>query len=225
MKVTRLLTLVAVVAMTASGCISPSGHNLPPASRLLEPGPGVGGPGPGVIPPPGVDGRSPAPPGLSEGQYSGTNHGSGGGAYACLACNGGSGGGDGVAQVGYAGPTCMGGAAIQRTVQVLFAAPESMQVRWDVTGQNNFDSEPLVVPGRQNFSQSGVYRLKTTNIQGFEGVELYPTLEIGPVTPRTRSFLAHSAIPVQITQDDFAQVMAKWDGPCLAAELLLEKFG
>ena len=28
-------------------------YNLPPASRLMEPGPGVGGPGPGVIPPAG----------------------------------------------------------------------------------------------------------------------------------------------------------------------------
>lgn len=30
----------------------PTNYNLPPAHRLMEPGPGVGGPGPGVIPPP-----------------------------------------------------------------------------------------------------------------------------------------------------------------------------
>ena len=208
MKVTKLLFSIAALAMMVTGCVSPNGYNIPPASRLLEPGPGVGGPGPGVIPPPGVNGASPAAPGVTEGRLSGTNGGASGAlcdvGQACLACQGEG----GVAQVGYTGPTCMNGGVMQRTVQVLFAAPESMQVRWDVTGQNNFESEPLVVPGRQNFTQSGVYRLKLTNIKGFEGTELYPTLEIGPVTPRTRSFLAHSAIPIQITQDDFAQVMA-----------------
>ena len=209
MKVTKLLILFTVIGLTAAtGCVTPTGYNLPPASRLLEPGPGVGGPGPGVIPPPGVNGASPAAPGVSEGQLSGTaNGGLCDVGQACRACSGEIGDG-GVSQVGYTGPTCMSGGAVQRTVQVLFAAPESMEVRWDVTGQNNFDSEPLVVPGHQNFSQSGVYRLKLTNIQGFEGVELYPTLEVGPVTPRTRSFLAHSSIPVQVTQEDFAQVMA-----------------
>ena len=71
-----------------------------------------------------------------------------------------------------------------------------------------FDSEPLVVPGRQNFPQNGIYRMKLTNIGGREGVELYPTLEIGPTTPRSEAFLAHNAIPVQFTEEDFDQVLA-----------------
>ncbi|MEX2173529.1 MAG: hypothetical protein WD872_04150 [Pirellulaceae bacterium] len=94
------------------------------------------------------------------------------------------------------------------TVQILFARPEAMQVRWDVGGVGQFDSEPLIVPARQNFPQNGIYRMKLTNIGGREGVELYPTLEIGPTTPRSEAFLAHNAIPVQITEEDFDQVLA-----------------
>ena len=41
-----------------------------------------------------------------------------------------------------------------------------------------------------------------------EGVELYPTIEIGPTTPRTAAFLAHNAIPVEFTEEDFDQVLA-----------------
>jgi hypothetical protein len=94
------------------------------------------------------------------------------------------------------------------TVQVLFAKPDAMQVRWDVSGHNAFDSTPLIVPGRQNFPQNGIYRLKITEIGGRAGVELYPTIEIGPTTPRTEAFLAHNAIPVQFTEEDFDQVLA-----------------
>jgi hypothetical protein len=93
-------------------------------------------------------------------------------------------------------------------VQILFARPEAMQVRWDVGGVSLFDSEPLIVPGRQNFPQNGIYRMKLTNIEGREGVELYPTLEIAPTTPRSEAFLAHNAIPVQFTPEDFDQVLA-----------------
>ena len=92
------------------------------------------------------------------------------------------------------------------SIQVMFRQPESMQVRWDVGG-GRFDSEPLIVPGRNNFPQGGIYRLKLTNIEGREGVELYPTLEVGPATPRTEAYLAHNAIPVQFTAEDFDQVL------------------
>jgi hypothetical protein len=39
-------------------------------------------------------------------------------------------------------------------------------------------------------------------------VELYPTLEVGPAMPRTQAFLAHNAIPVQFTEEDFGQVLS-----------------
>ena len=93
------------------------------------------------------------------------------------------------------------------TVQVLFNKPDGMQVRWDVGGVGQFDSNPLVCPGRNNFPQGGIYRLKLTNIGGREGVELYPTIEIGPTTPRTEAFLAHNAVPIQFTEEDFDQVL------------------
>ena len=42
--------LAAVASAYSVGC-TPVRHNLPPAERLMEPGPGVGGPGPGVLAP------------------------------------------------------------------------------------------------------------------------------------------------------------------------------
>ena len=149
-------------AISTVGCAGFKEYNLPPAQRLLEPGPGVGGPGPGVIAP--VENHGPP-------------------------------------QYGYNMPP------LDPTVQVLFHKPDGMQVRWDVQAVGQFDSEPLVVPGRNNFPQGGIYRLKLTNIPGREGVELYPTVEIGPTTPRTEAFLAHNAVPVQFTEEDFDQII------------------
>ena len=68
----------------------------------------------------------------------------------------------------------------QEASQVAFVGPEGMTVNWDVTAPGAFDSEPLVCPGRYNFPQGAIYRLKLTNIPGRPGVELYPTLEVGP---------------------------------------------
>jgi hypothetical protein len=92
--------------------------------------------------------------------------------------------------------------------QVFFAGPEGMWVRWDVSMPGAFDSEPLVVPGLFNFPQGAIYRLKLENIPGRPGTSLYPTLEIGLATPRTQAFLAHNAIPVQFTEEDFDQVLS-----------------
>lgn len=96
--------------------------------------------------------------------------------------------------------------ATEPTVQILFDKPDGMQVRWDVGGIGQFDSTPLVVPGRHNFPQGGIYRLKLTNIPGHEGAERYPTIEVGPATPRTEAYLAHNAVPIQFTDEDFEQV-------------------
>jgi hypothetical protein len=81
-----------------------------------------------------------------------------------------------------------------------------MQVRWDVSLPGGFDSSPLVAPGRYDFPQGAIYRLKLTDIPGREGIELYPSLEVAPVTPRTAAYLAHNAIPFQITEEDLDQV-------------------
>jgi len=148
------LVLLFIVALAMAGCRVPMQENLPPAHRLMHPGPGVDGPGPGVM------------------------------MYQDRASSAG------------------------RSSQVLFVGPEGMNVAWDVSMPGHFDSDPLICPGRYNFPQGAIYRLKLTNIEGRLGDELYPTLEIGPAMPRTEGFLAHNAIPVQFTQEDFAQVLS-----------------
>jgi len=323
MRVERTLVgLLCVVAAAASaGCGGQLAYNLPPASRLMEPGPGVGGPGPGVIPPAGNpygiyggavgrfgDGmggsmggeygecascqpyaaNKPVPPkagndvmqagfedgGYGEGYgvdaayggdayggaaYGGDAYGFGDGAacgdgygcgnacgcdpgmggqcaggacaighclggVACSACGGGGlAGGCGLCgklqgllhgHGGYARPGSMeayaGGGAIANvpTSQIAFLGEDGVQIAWDVSGYSSFDSVPLVIPGRQDFYQGAIYRLKLTNIPGRPGVELYPTLEVAPVTPRTDAYLAHSPIPVQFTVEDFDQVLS-----------------
>jgi len=94
------------------------------------------------------------------------------------------------------------------TSQIAFIGPDGMTVTWDVSAPGAFDSEPLTCPARYNFPQAAIYRLKMTNIPGRPGAELYPTVEVGPVMPRTEAFLAHNAIPVQFTPEDFDQVQS-----------------
>lgn len=184
-----LVTLAAVALSYVTGC-TPVRHNLPPAQRLLEPGPGVGGPGPGVMAP-GVMPASANMP-MDDGG----------------ACGPGGPGGCGPGGPGGPGYGMMAAPA----VQILFNRPEGMEVLYDVVGDGSFTSTPLSVPGRVEFAQGGIYRLKLTKIQGddrFVGVELYPTIEIAGATPRTAAYLAHNAIPVSFSvSDDLPQVLA-----------------
>ena len=123
-----LATLVVVAAGYLTGC-TPVRHNLPPAQRLLEPGPGVGGPGPGVL---GGADVMPASAAMSMGGMGGMGGGDG-----CVACSGGAGSGMGDGSMMGMGP----GPA----VQILFNRPEGMQVLYDVIGDGTFTSEPLYV--------------------------------------------------------------------------------
>jgi hypothetical protein len=95
-----------------------------------------------------------------------------------------------------------------QTSQIAFVGPEGMVVSWDVGMPGAFDSSPLVCPGRYNFPQAAIYRLKVTSIPSRPGVELYPTLEVGPAMPRTQAFLAHNAVPVQFSEEDFDQILS-----------------
>jgi hypothetical protein len=106
------------------------------------------------------------------------------------------------------GPGALVGGVGIGTSQIAFLGVEGGEVAWDTSGQGMFDSTPLVMPGRQNFPQGAIYRLKLTNISDRPGVELYPTLEVAPVTPRTDAFLAHSPIPIQFTDEDLDQVLS-----------------
>ena len=107
---------------------------------------------------------------------------------------------------GGGGPGGIGGMAMAPTSQIGFIGPDGMQIRWDASMPGGFDSSPLVAPGRYDFPQGAIYRLKLTDIAGREGIELYPSLEVAPVTPRTAAYLAHNAIPFQITEEDLDQV-------------------
>jgi len=166
----RVILGVCLAFLAVAGCKSVGEYNLPPAERLMHPGPGVGGPGPGVLMPPAAA-FDMGPDMSSTGSYE--------------------------AEEGHVG-----------TAQVLFVGPDSMQVHWDVSSEGQFDSIPLIAPGRQNFRQGNMFRLKLTNIPGRAGVELYPTVEIAYTTPRSQAFLTHNAIPIQFTEEDFDQVVS-----------------
>lgn len=97
--------------------------------------------------------------------------------------------------------------SVPSSLQVTFGQPDGMQVRFDASGGGTFDSEPLVVPARQNFPQGGLFRVKLTNIPAREGVELYPTIELAYANPRTGAYLAHNSVPIQFTEEDFDQVL------------------
>jgi hypothetical protein len=165
----------------------PRDNVLPPAQMLMHPGPGVDGPGPGVM----LTGfhRPLAGPGVGPGG-AGWGGCAGGGAY-----------GGGYGGLGY------GGMPLPAS-QIGFISPEGMRVRWDISANGMFDSEPLIAPGKFNFPQGAIYRLKLTDIPGYPGVELYPTLEVAPTMPRTEAFIAHSFIPFQLTDEDFRQVLS-----------------
>jgi hypothetical protein len=155
----------------------------------MEPGPGVGGPGPGVIPPVGgAMGGMMADGSVMPASFAGGGYGPGGGP-----CG---------------GPGGPGGMSGMGTSQIAFLGEEGIQIGWDVGSEGQFDSSPIVTPARQDFPQGAIYRLRLSNIPGRGGVELFPTLEVAPVTPRTDAFLAHAPIPVQFTEEDFDQVLS-----------------
>lgn len=92
--------------------------------------------------------------------------------------------------------------------QILFKGADGMNINWDVVSLGDFASAPLVSPGLQNFATAKSYRLKLSNIPNRPNLTLYPTLTINAVTPRTKAYLDHNAIPVKFTDADFDQVQS-----------------
>ncbi len=190
----------------------------------MHPGPGVGGPGPGVIPvgnqmtmgaDPSMGQRPYGPGGGSGGACPGYGQGCAaeqeqqfmvargqspveGDIMQCQCVDSGC----------YGGGACGPGYGMPATSQIAFIGEAGLQVQWDLSSPGMFDSSPLVVPGRQDFAQGAIYRLRLSNIPGHEVITLYPTLEVAPVTPRTDAYLAHAPIPVQFTEEDFDQVIS-----------------
>jgi hypothetical protein len=98
----------------------------------------------------------------------------------------------------------------QRT-EVRFLAPAGMKVAWFAPSpgsKNGFTAQALDVPGRYNFVQGAIYRLKLTDVPDRAGIPYFPTLEVVPTNIKTAAFLAHSSVPVTFTAEDFEQVAA-----------------
>jgi hypothetical protein len=95
--------------------------------------------------------------------------------------------------------------------QIYFLDPNGMQIGWQngagPNGERTYLPAQLTVPARYNFNQGYIYRLKITSIPGRTAISLYPTIEVAPTTPATDAYLAHNAIPVQFTPEDFDQVV------------------
>lgn len=94
---------------------------------------------------------------------------------------------------------------------VRFLNPPGMKVSWYAPtgdGKAGFSPAQIEVPGRYNFVQAAIYRLKLADIPNRPGLELYPTLEVVPSNVKTDPFLAHSAVPISFTDEDFDQVAA-----------------
>jgi hypothetical protein len=99
----------------------------------------------------------------------------------------------------------MMGAPVQAT-QVRFIGQDGMAVGW--LAGNVLARNQRYVPGRADFSQGAVYQLVFSNIpgEGWEGVSLYPTLEVRHGHPNTLSYLQHNTVPVEITTEDLEHV-------------------
>lgn len=121
----------------------------------------------------------------------------------------------------YAGPpgvvaavpgALMGGMPAAGTARssIRFVGQDGMKVAWfapSPDGKLGFRDQ-LVSPGRYNFLQGGIYRLRLGGMPRRAGLNLYPTIEVMPQSPKTTTFLAHSAIPLAFTDDDIEQAIA-----------------
>ncbi|HYV34638.1 MAG TPA: hypothetical protein VE988_02975 [Gemmataceae bacterium] len=188
------------VQMGNSGVLQASakmpGMQMPPGGMMAPPGvpfnPSMMPPGGGMMPPPNMQmpGGKMMPAAFAQPP----------GAVAGLGMMPGAGGMPG----GMPG----GNYSLGRT-QVRFAGPDGMRIAWLTQGQDGkptYSGSIIEAPGRYNFAQASIYRLKLSGIRGRPGLELYPTLEVVPGNPKTAAFLAHSAVPLEFTPEDFKEV-------------------
>lgn len=96
-----------------------------------------------------------------------------------------------------------------KRTSVRFLSPAGMKISWyapTCDGKTGFSNTQIEAPGRYNFVQAAIYRLKISDIPNRPGLELYPTLEVVPSNCKTDPFLAHSSVPISFTDEDFDQV-------------------
>lgn len=95
--------------------------------------------------------------------------------------------------------------------QVRFVRPTGMKIAWQSMNARDlegFTPPQLEVPARYNFAQARIYRLKLTDIINRPGLEIYPTLEVYPGNAKVDAYLAHNAVPIEFTEEDFDQIQA-----------------
>jgi hypothetical protein len=100
---------------------------------------------------------------------------------------------------------------VAKRTEVSFTTPHGMKVSWyapTADGKAGFTANRIDAPGRYNFVQGAIYRLKLSDLPNRPGVELYPTVEVVPSNSLTDAFLAHSAVPIGFTNEDLDQVAA-----------------
>jgi len=102
-----------------------------------------------------------------------------------------------------------GGQFAAARTSVRFVEPRGMKISWMIPsadGKRAWNEKPLEAPATYNFTQAAIYRLKLSDIEGYPGLDLYPTLEVVPAKERAMTFLAHSSVPVSFTAEDFRMV-------------------
>lgn len=91
--------------------------------------------------------------------------------------------------------------------QVKFTGQPGMIIGWKVP--DGWADDQLYSGNSFDFPQHAVYQLKFSGFsaQGYEDLQLYPTLEIRGTDPNTREYIEHSVVPVEVTDDDLEHVV------------------
>ena len=94
-----------------------------------------------------------------------------------------------------------------QTTQVKFTGQPGMVIGWKVA--DGWANDQLHSGSRFDFSQNAVYQLKFNEFQGegYEDIQLYPTLEVRGTDPATREYLEHSVVPVEVTDEDLEHIL------------------
>src|SRR5438876_696707 len=76
-----------------------------------------------------------------------------------------------------------GGPFMAQRTEIRFVDQKGMKVSWytaNPEGKGGFSPNTLDVPGKYNFVQGAVYRLKLIDVPGYPGIPYFPTLEVVP---------------------------------------------
>jgi len=91
-----------------------------------------------------------------------------------------------------------------KTSQIRFVGPRGMNIGWKIG--DRYAENQITTPQRYNFNQGATFRLKMTQIQGRDGLVLYPSLQVYPSHPTTDAYLSHNSVPFELTDEDLDQI-------------------